>query len=101
MGHPFQRSATYFAAIDEEAKQLPTVAEELQFHAIGCYSVVSELKRAHRQAENGLLVAERMAAMAELWADQPVPAEPLAHALARLCFNQFHDTLGGTSIKDG
>ena len=62
---------------------LPTVAEELQFHAIGCYSVVSELKRTHRQAENGLLIAERMAAMAKLWTDQAVPAATPWHALAR------------------
>ncbi len=95
----FSDPQTYFSAIEEEAKQLPTVAEELQFHAIGCYSVVSELKRTHRQAENGLLVAERMAAMANLWAQQPVPTERLATLWHDLCFNQFHDTLGGTSLK--
>ncbi len=95
----FSDPASYFAAIRDEAASLPTVAEELQFHAIGCYSVVSELKRAHRQAENGLLVAERMAALAELWAQQPVPAARMRTLWHELCFNQFHDTLGGSSIK--
>ena len=95
----FSDPQTFFAAIDEDAKALPTVAEELQFHAIGCYSVVSELKRTHRQAENGLLMAERLAAMANLWAQQPVPAQRLETLWHDLCFNQFHDTLGGTSLK--
>ncbi len=95
----FSDPQSYFTAIRDQARALPTVAEELQFHAIGCYSVVSELKRTHRQAENGLLIAERMAAMAKLWTDQAVPAQRLGTLWHDLCFNQFHDTLGGTSLK--
>ncbi|NOZ26885.1 MAG: alpha-mannosidase [Chloroflexi bacterium] len=96
----FSSPEAYFAAIAPEAEALPVVAEELQFHAVGCYSVVSELKRAHRQAECSLLVAERMAALAELWADRPAPRERLRALWHDLCFNQFHDTLGGTCIKE-
>ncbi|MFH1928284.1 MAG: glycoside hydrolase family 38 C-terminal domain-containing protein [Chloroflexota bacterium] len=102
----FSSPQAYFDAILQqdagrpEAESLPVVAEELQFHAVGCYSANSALKRAHRQAECSLLVAERMAVMAHLWADWPVPVDRL-HALWHdLCFNQFHDTLGGCSIKE-
>ena len=95
----FSDPETFFAAIQAEAEALPTVAEELQFHAIGRYSVVSELKRTHRQAENGLLMAEAMAAMADLWVDQSPPVARLHTLWHDLCFNQFHDTLGGTSLK--
>lgn len=95
----FSDPATFFAAIQEKALALPTVAEELQFHAIGCYSVVSELKRVYRQAENRLLIAEAMAAMASLWVDRPLPAKRLHTLWHDLCFNQFHDTLGGTALK--
>ena len=91
----FSSPADYFAAILPQAAELPVVAEELQFHAVGCYAAVSNLKRAHRQAENGLLLAERMAALAELWTGKPVSAEHLRELWQVLCFNQFHDILGG------
>ncbi len=96
----FSTPDAYFAAIEADAAQLPLVDEELQFHAVGCYSVVSELKRSHRQAECRLLLAERMAAMAQIWAKRPAPKERLYALWHDLCFSQFHDTLGGSSIKE-
>lgn len=89
----------YFAAIAASAAQLPTVSEELQFHAVGCYAVNSALKRAHRLAECRLLVAERLAVLAQQWTGRPVPHTRLNELWHDLCFNQFHDTLGGTSTK--
>ena len=97
----FSSPQAYFAGIASEADSLPVVADELQMHAVGCYSVNSALKRLHRQAECGLLVAERMAALAQVWAGQPAPRERLRALWHDLCFNQFHDTLGGSSIKEG
>ncbi len=91
----------YFAAIAADADQLPVVAEELQFHAVGCYSVNSALKRAHRLAECRLLVAERMAvAGGTVGRTDRRPSEQLRTLWHTLCFNQFHDTLGGSSIKE-
>ncbi len=89
----------YFDAIRAQAASLPTVADELQYHAVGCYSVNSALKAAHRLAENRLLLAERLGVMAQQWAGaEPAHAklDDLWHTLA---FNQFHDTLGGSSLK--
>ncbi len=96
----FSSPEAYFAAIRNQAASLPVVAEELQFHAVGCYSVNSALKRGHRQAESGLLLAERLAAMAQAWVEQPAPVERLAALWHDLCFNEFHDTLGGSSTKE-
>jgi len=89
----------YFADIAADAAKLPTVAEELQFHAVGCYSVNSALKRSHRLAECRLLMAERLAVLAERWAGRPAPRQKFNELWHDLCFNQFHDTLGGTSTK--
>ena len=89
----------FFAAIGPQADALPIVADELQFHAVGCYSVNSALKAAHRLAENRLLAAERLAVMAALLAGKPVPHGRLDELWHILAFNQFHDTLGGSSIK--
>lgn len=96
----FSSPQAYFDAIRPSAEQLPTVADELQYHAVGCYSVMSAIKRGHRQAENALLLAERMAALAQVAADAAVPHQQLQALWHDLCFNQFHDTLGGTAIKD-
>src|SRR5581483_5218976 len=41
----FSSPRAYFDAIRPDAEQLPTVAEELQYHAVGCYSVMSAIKR--------------------------------------------------------
>ncbi|MEA3337887.1 MAG: glycoside hydrolase family 38 C-terminal domain-containing protein [Chloroflexota bacterium] len=96
----FSSPQAYFSSIRPQADILPVVAEELQFHAVGCYSANSALKRAHRQAECHLLVAERMAVMAQLWAGRSAPMQSLRTLWQDLCFNQFHDTLGGCSIKE-
>ena len=96
----FSSPGAYFDAILPQAGELPVVQDELQFHAIGCYSANSALKRAHRQAECGLLMAERMAVLAELWAERPAPRDRLRELWHDVCFNQFHDILGGCSIKE-
>jgi len=95
----FSHPDAFFAAIREQAAALPTVADELQYHAVGCYSVNSALKAAHRRAENRLLLAERLAVLAALWAEKPSPRTELNDLWWNLAFNQFHDTLGGSSIK--
>lgn len=96
----FSSPQAYFDAVRSTADGWPTVAEELYFHATGCYSANSGLKRAHRQAECSLLVAERMAALAHAWAARGVETETLRRLWHDVCFNQFHDILGGCTVKD-
>jgi alpha-mannosidase len=80
---------------------LPVVRDELQMHAVGCYSANSALKRAYRLAECRLLTAERIAALAACWLDRPALQDALHALWWDLCFNQFHDTLCGTATKEG
>ena len=40
---------------------LPSVTGELQWHAVGCYSVRASLKRGNARAEDALVAAEKMA----------------------------------------
>ncbi len=87
----------YFDKIREH--ELPTVSGELQHHARGCYSAVSQVKRANRECEQNLLAAERLCTMAAKLTDSPYPRERLKTAWKNLLFNQFHDILGGCSIK--
>lgn len=96
----FSSLERYFEAVKSEAHHLPLVTEELQYHSVGCYSVNSRLKRLHRQAECALLQAERIAVQADLWVGEPVGVDRLNDLWHDLSFNQFHDILAGTCIKE-
>ncbi len=63
----FSYPDSYFDAVREAAENLPVVSEELQPHAVGCYSANSALKRAYRLAECRLLTAERVVGLASAW----------------------------------
>jgi alpha-mannosidase len=78
---------------------LPLVEDELQHHAVGCYSAMSEVKALNRRAERELLTAEAWAAVAERRFALPYPLAELGHAWRQLNFNQFHDILAGTAIE--
>ena len=78
---------------------LPVLANELQHHGVGCYTAHSGIKRWNRRAEHLLLRAEKWCAVADVLGVQAYPHEQLTEAWKLLLFNQFHDTLAGTSIE--
>jgi alpha-mannosidase len=78
---------------------IPVHRGELQHHSRGCYSAHSGVKRWNRRAENLLLRAEKWSAVADALGGAPYPLEELTEAWKLVLFNQFHDTLAGTSIR--
>jgi alpha-mannosidase len=78
---------------------LPVHAGELQHHGVGCYTSHSGIKRWNRRAENLLQRAEKWSAVADVLGVQAYPLDELTEAWKLLLFNQFHDTLAGTSIE--
>lgn len=101
LGPPLEPSSlrVFFDAVAAGADgTLPTVRGELQHHSPGCYTTHSGIKRWNRRAENLLLRAEKWCAVADSLGAQPYPHERLRDAWKLLLFNQFHDTLAGTSI---
>ena len=92
----YSHPARYFERV--KAVPRPDFADELQYHAIGCYAVVSDLKRLNRQAEETLALAEAGAALAAFFAGASYPHTQLRELWQTLLFNQFHDILGGTSL---
>lgn len=87
----------YFDEVDR--KGLPVVAEELQHHARGCYSVVTYVKEMNRKCEQTLLEAERYALLANRLVGFEYPKKALRKAWKNLLFNQFHDILAGCAIE--
>jgi alpha-mannosidase len=80
------------------ADDLPTHRGDLLNHAVGCYAAHSGVKRWNRRAENLLQRAEKWCAVASVAAGAPYPLAELTEAWRLVLFNQFHDTLAGTSI---
>ena len=98
----FATPSQYFdVALSAGSMPLETVEGDLHMHAVGCYSVVAWMKNLNAQAERALVEAERLAALAELATGQRLKVnEDLASAWARVLFNQFHDSLGGTCTAE-
>ncbi|QHW33525.1 alpha-mannosidase [Paenibacillus rhizovicinus] len=90
----------YFAELAAAGPELPVVKDEMQMHAIGCYSTHSESKENNRRAEHRLLNAEKFSAMANQLVGLPYPKEKLQLAWENVMFNQFHDIMGGCSIRE-
>ncbi len=92
----FSTIPRFFDAIRPQAAALPVHTGELQHHAIGCYSVCRPVKVSIRRAEHRLGQA-RVALAADPRPDVDAAAR-YEHAWKRVCFHQFHDTLGGTCL---
>jgi alpha-mannosidase len=89
----------FFAAVEARGLPLPTVHDDLQHHASGCYAAHSAVKYWNRRAEWALLTAERWAAIATTVGGPAYPRDELTRAWQGVLFNQFHDILAGTSIE--
>lgn len=97
-GEPLKYSDpnTFFA--DTADVEKPRIEGELQFHAVGCYAVATDLKQLNRRAESILEQAETAATLASLHMGAEYPRGAFEEMWRKLLFNQFHDTLGGTSL---
>ena len=85
-------------AAEAAGRPLPVVRDELQHHASGCYAAHSGVKRWNRRAEQLLLAAEKAGVLA-VRLGALAAADHLSEAWRSVLFNQFHDTLAGTSIE--
>jgi len=95
----FSTLERYFKELLEEGHDLPTVKEDLQHHAVGCYTAVSGIKRHNREAETLLMTTERLATAASALDIAPSRHAGIEPAWRTVLFNQFHDILAGSSIK--
>jgi alpha-mannosidase len=78
---------------------LPVWRDDLQHHAVGCYSAHSGIKRWIRRAEHELAAAEAWSTVAVATTGARWPRADFGRAWRDVLFNQFHDTFGGTAIE--
>lgn len=96
----FSSPDQFFQAVRAGEAALPLLHDELQHHARGCYSAVSRIKWYNRKSEHALLDAEKLSALADRYCDVEYPREALTMAWENVLFNQFHDILAGTSLRE-
>ena len=94
MADPVEFFETYEAEND-----LLVVKDELQHHASGCYSAVSEVKTLLRKGDTKLTAAERFSVLAELLTGKQYSTEKMQAGWENLNFLVFHDIMGGCCIK--
>jgi len=83
----------------EKEHLLPVFKEELQHHASGCYSAVSEVKTLLRKGETKLTEAEKFSVLAELLTGKTYNEKQIQAGWENLNFLAFHDIMGGCCIK--
>jgi alpha-mannosidase len=95
----FSTADNYFKEIRKDKNlNLPSVKDDLQHHAVGCYTAESEIKKGNRQSEAALVTAEKIAALGSVAWGAKYPKNELTSAWQRVLFLQFHDSLAGTSL---
>ncbi len=91
----------YFDEMRADKKlNLPVVKDDLQHHAVGCYTADWEIKKYNRQSEAALVTAEKIATIgAQIW-NVNYPKNKFTDAWHRVLFLQFHDSLAGSSLYE-
>jgi alpha-mannosidase len=91
----------YFREIRKERNiNLPVIKDDLQHHAVGCYTAESEIKKGNRSSETALITAEKIAALGSMAWGSRYPKTEFSSAWQRVLFLQFHDSLAGTSVPE-
>jgi alpha-mannosidase len=95
----FSTTDNYFKEVrNDKNLNLPVVKDDLQHHAVGCYTAESAIKKGNRQSEAALVTAEKISAIGSITWGAKYPKEELTTAWQRVLFLQFHDSLAGTSL---
>ncbi|GAB3427382.1 hypothetical protein GCM10027516_32450 [Niabella aquatica] len=90
---------SYFEGVLKDKNlTLPTIKDDLQHHAVGCYTTESAIKKGNRVSEAALIIAEKIAATGSLFWGAHYPKEQITEAWKKVLFLQFHDSLPGTSL---
>ncbi|MHB1458609.1 MAG: alpha-mannosidase [Armatimonadota bacterium] len=91
----------YFSAVEaENTDNLFVQDDELNYVFEGCYTSETNIKLANRVSENILPEVEAISLVAGAGAGFPYPSDELKKAWRMAMFNQFHDILPGSGIRE-
>ncbi|MBI4559868.1 MAG: alpha-mannosidase [Candidatus Hydrogenedentes bacterium] len=102
-GGPKMHLSTAQQAFEHLAKSresLPVLKREFNPTFEGCYTAHSDMKRRNRKNEILLQDAEKLSAMAMVNCKMSYPGKIVAALWEPVLFNQFHDILPGTAVRE-
>ena len=95
----YSNLSDFFEYVQNSGIDIPELHDDLQHHASGCYSTVSEIKRNIRRAEFNLSAAEVYSVMSNRLLSRPYKADRFEDAWNNVTFSHFHDILGGCCTR--
>lgn len=90
----------FFHELEKMRCNFNTVRGELNYVFTGCYTSQSEIKRANHMAEDRIYDAEALDFQAKMVSSDYTSANSFEKPWRRLLFNQFHDILPGSGVKE-
>ena len=96
----FGRIGEFYTELEKNRDRLPVIDRELNFVFTGCYTSQSRIKAANRLSEDQLYDSEVLCAMARQVGDSEVAYPNYEKAWRRVLFNQFHDILPGSCVRE-
>lgn len=100
----FGTATAYFKYVEEavktNGKPLPVLDHELNFEFTGCYTSQSAIKRGNRWGENYLEDAETLSLIGDRLLGVPEQNDQLRQGWLNVLFNQFHDILPGSGVRE-
>jgi alpha-mannosidase len=97
----FSTPEKYFEEIrNDNSINLPVIRDDLQHHAVGCYTAEADIKKYNRLSETALVTAEKISALGSVIWEFKYPKDDFTSAWKRVLFLQFHDSLAGTSVPE-
>ncbi len=85
----------------QDLKDIPTWDDELylEYHR-GTYTTQAAMKKNNRESEVLLLNSEKLSSLAEIYGGRKYNRDDLKTAWEKVMFNQFHDLLPGSGIRE-
>ncbi|MBR4868810.1 MAG: alpha-mannosidase [Clostridia bacterium] len=91
----------FFKELEQVQEKLPIIDTERNYIFTGCYSSQSEIKGGNRLCEDRLYIGETLSALASGFAQGKGNQNNYFKAWEKVMFNQFHDILPGSCMRDG
>ena len=90
----------FFHELEQCADRLPVVDHELNYVFSGCYTAQSRIKMANRLGEDRLYDAEMLCALAGMAENSNRFTGRFAAAWEKHLFDQFHDIIPGSGVRE-
>ncbi|NCB92241.1 MAG: alpha-mannosidase [Clostridia bacterium] len=90
----------FFHEAEAEKEKFPVVDHELNFVLTGCYTTQARIKLANRTGEDQLYDSEMLSAVGEYANKGYDLTKRLDEAWKKVLFNQFHDILPGSGVRE-